>query len=353
MLRYSRLHGPFTFLRKHHLVSGGPKRLSLEMLRKWKPHGVILREGSSEIDVGKLGVPMVVAPYSRPWSNAVNILTDDEAIGRAAADHLLDRGFRHFGFYGLGDSYYFSRARRQAFSERIRTAGCVVDVFKEGGNEDLATWVGGLRRPLGLMVCTDDCCSQCYEAAASAGLSIPEDVAVIGVGSDELVCDFVRPSLSSVGLSTEEAGYQAARVLSDIIGGRKGMPNIVVEATGVVVRQSTSVFAVEDAVVASALHFIHEHVGENLHVDDVVKAVPISRRALYVRFRQAVGRSIYEEIRRARMDHAARLLVETTLPIAQVVERLRFTDPKNFARSFQREKGTTPFKYRSRYSHFR
>jgi len=353
ILRYSRLHGPLSFWQKPPVVSGGPREITLEMIRGWHPDGIIWREGYGGIDVKSLGLPTVFAPYREPDPELLNVVSDDGGIGATAADHLLRRGFRHFAYYGQSAGFYFSEGRRAGFSASIERAGYSVASCNRDEKPDLAAWLSELPLPLALMVSTDDCAADCYAAAREAGLSIPEDLAIIGVGNDELICDFAHPPLSSVGMNTEHAGYEAARALVDMIGGKDPGGDLVWDALDVTERQSTTVLAVEDKVIASAIQFIRSRVGEPLHVDDVVKAMPVSRRALYTRFKKAIGRSIYEEIRSARMDYAARMLTETDMSIAAIAEKLGYGDAKNLARAFRQTKALTPLKYRMQFSPYR
>lgn len=352
ILKYSRLHGPFSFWRKQNVVSGGPRVITLEMLKEWEPDVILWREGFTDINIKSLKLPVIYVPYTQIDNNLVNIVTDD-AIGAKAAEHLIRRGFKNFAFYGLNDKWYFSKGRRQAFTETARKAGYHTEVFDRSRNEDLSEWLLSLKHPVGLMVCTDDCAVEVYDAVRKTGLKIPEDMAVIGVGNDELVCDFAHPPLSSVVLNLEHAGYEAAKTMVDLIKGKKVARNICVGALEVAERQSTSIFALNDKMISRAIQFIHSHIGDNLHVNDILRSVPLSRRVLYKRFQKALGRSIYEEIRRTKMDYAARMLTETSLSINEISEKLGFTDAKNLARLFYKEKGITPFKYRMQYSPYK
>jgi LacI family transcriptional regulator len=346
ILRYSRLHGPLTFWQKPPVVSGGPRDITLKMVEEWHPDGIIWREGYSGIDVRSLGLPTVFAPYTEPDPEQLNIVSDDAGIGARAADHLVRRGFRHFAYYGQSDRFYFSRGRKAAFAAAIEQAGFSVSCRSRDEGPDLAAWLSGLPSPLGLMVATDDSAADCYAAVRKAGLSIPDDIAIIGVGNDELICDFASPPLSSVGMNTEHAGYEAAGALMEMRDGRAPGSDLICKALEVTERQSTSILAIEDKEIASAIRFIHSHLNENLHVDDVVRSVPLSRRALYARFKEVLGRSIYEEIRTAKMDYAARMLMETDLPISVIATKLGFDDAKNLARAFRQAKGLPPLKYR-------
>jgi LacI family transcriptional regulator len=178
-------------------------------------------------------------------------------------------------------------------------------------------------------------------------LRVPTDIAVVGVDNDEVFCELADPSLSSVALNAETAGFRAAELLDDMMHGRKRKPRrIVVEALGVVARRSTDIFAVEDEDITAALQFIQKTMGKDISVDDVVSHVNISRRNLERRFREALGCSILEEIHTTRVEQAKRLLRETSYPISQVAHQAGFKTTQYFIQFFQKRVGKTPRRFR-------
>ncbi len=355
VLKYSRLHGPWKFFRIIPVVSGG-RKIKLDDLKKWKADGIIMREKDEHMEALSLRLPLIIAPYRDTFAEHPNIMTNNTAVGAMAAEHFLDRGFRNFAFYGVGN-WVWSINRQKSFEARLAKAGYKAHTYsvpKHGSQVEkqcrLADWLKSLPRPFGLMVCTDDCSHDCFEACRVAGLSIPEDAALIGVGNDELVCDFSDPPMSSVVLNTEQAGYKAAELLAWMINHRKkSSQSIIVEPLHVMIRQSTDIMATEDRNVAKAVCFIRDNAGQKISVDAVVKSVPVSRRALYHRFKKALGRSIHEEIRRAQAQYAAKMLTETNLQIIEIACNLGYPDAKNLSRIFRKEKGMTPLDYRKKY----
>ncbi|MDI6448871.1 AraC family transcriptional regulator [Anaerobaca lacustris] len=363
--KYARAHGPWIFHRPAPFYWGNTgRRQFLERFLRLDLDGAIVREQSRREWTDRLlsgGLPVVVAPYSEPFAGIPNILTDDRAIGTLAADHLLRRGFRHFAYCGFGDAYFWSRRRGRSFCDRVKEAGFEPHCFDfdhskpaserswQSQQRTLVDWLKSLPQPVGLMACNDDQ-SQCVlEACKTAELHVPEQVAIIGLGNDDLVCDMATPRLSSIALSAQKAGYEAAAVLDRQMQGQSvAAPTIVVRPSHVVARQSTNVFAVEDRYVLAALRFIHRRAGkEALQVDDVLDAVSISRRSLYDRFARTLGRSPHEEIQRVRVDRFTRLLVTTDLSVSQIASALGCADAKNLARYFKRATGMTPLSYRN------
>ncbi len=354
ILKYSLLHGPWQFFRIMPVVSGG-SHANLADLKAWHADGIIWREKEGAANLLSLGIPTVISPYRSQFADYPNVLTNDAAIGIMAAEHFLDRGHRNFAFYGITDRYW-SSARQASFSARLKKAGFCASAYIDAPHRSqairqsrLAGWLATLPKPLGLMVCTDDCSYDCVEACRLAGLGIPEDVAIIGVGNDELVCNFSYPPLSSVVLNTEQAGYEAAEMLATMIRNpKRAVRNVIAEPLHVVTRQSTDLVATEDRNFAMAIRYIRDNAGHNLGVEDVVRAVPVSRRALYQKFHDILGRSIHGEIRRVQMNYAAKMLIETDLPVTEIATRLGYPDAKNLSRVFRCEKELTPLSYRNR-----
>jgi len=366
--RYSRGHGTWIFYKKapFYWRAGGGK-ITLEKIFSTGADGLILREQHTRQQTEKvlaMGIPTVVSPYTEPFSDFPNIVTDDAAIGRMAAEYLLNRGFKQFAYCGFGQMYYWSRHRGESFGQRIAEAGFETHYYEyelhksrpqhswEKEQESIADWLRQLPKPIGLMACNDDQGQYVLEACKIVGLYVPEQVAIIGLGNDDLICDLVTPPLSSIAVSAEKAGYEAAEVLDKIMAGKKVTnQTIVVRPTHVVTRQSTNVFAVDDRDVLAALHFIHRHANkEAIQVDDVLRAVSLSRRSLYNRFARILGRSVHEEIKRVRVDQLAHLLVSTSLPISHIASTMGYSDIKNIARYFKQQKGMTPLEYRRHYS---
>ncbi|HTR41579.1 MAG TPA: DNA-binding transcriptional regulator [Pseudomonadales bacterium] len=321
--------------------------------------GVILRDVDKLEEVAALGIPAVVIGHSKTEiPNMVNVVTDSEAVGRIGADHLLKCGFKHFAFCGFGnaESFSWSSLRQQSFSSHIQQAGFNVHGYtmlsptshtwrKE--HQRMAAWLRSLPKPVGVMACNDDCGRHVIEACKLANLAVPDEVGVLGADNDEVVCGLTDPPMSSVAIHFERAGYEAALVLFRQLRGRRRVPNkIMVHASHVIARRSTDITAGSNPHVTKALQFIRDHARENVMVSEVSRAAGLSRRALEIRFRQEIGCSIRQHIRRIRTDQIVRLLVETDLPIGQIAETLGFADVQHFARYFRAGKQTSPLAFR-------
>jgi LacI family transcriptional regulator len=251
----------------------------------------------------------------------------------------------------------WSFERGQSFQQSVAASGFVTHFYQQPKEPEkrtweneltiMADWLAKLPKPVGLMTCNDDRAQQIIEACKIANLHVPEQIAVVGVDNDELVCELSEPPLSSVVLNAERAGYEAAELLDQLMAGEKMVGQTIwARPSRVVTRKSTDILAIEDKDVADAIRFIRENAKKAIQVDDVVRATAISRRVLEKRFRKEVGRSIFGEIKRNRTDLIARMLLETDWSVSQIALKSGFSNIDHFSRYFRQEMGIRPLAFR-------
>jgi LacI family transcriptional regulator len=352
---FARDHGPWAF----YWETGGLEK-AWPQLRSLDVDGIILRDVEPLHEVLAWGIPAIVVGHSLSEVHGlVNVITDSDSIGRMGADHLIRCGFQHFGFIGI-EGVPWSTPREESFTRRIRDAGFTLHSYPRPSNSTVPRWkdeqthlVNWLRsqpKPLGLMACNDDRGEQLIEACKVADILVPDQVGILGVDNDDLVCDLSDPPMSSVALNFERAGYECARVLDRMMHGhRQPAPSILVAATHIVARRSTDVVAVSDPHLATALRFIRDHSRGIVTVPDVARAAGLSRRVLEKRFQKFIKRSALAEIRRTRVERICRMLAETNQTVSQIAQSLGFTSTEHVARYFRREKRMTPLAYRRQF----
>jgi len=288
----------------------------VDFIRESKVDGIIMIERDDMEQFLALGIPVVVSPYTRRRiPGAVNLVTDHKAMGRMAAEYLIQCGFRQFAFCGYKEMFW-STDRLAGFRERLNEAGFVPETYlgKEisPGDEKvrLLIWMNNLPHPTGIMACADERGQELIELCVSCGLRVPDEIGVIGVDDDELLCDLAPVPLSSVANTAERCGFKAIeRIVELVRGGEKRFkPDIVVEPSYCVGRLSTDFINTEDPALAKAIRFIREHVRKLINVEDVARISGLSRRVLEKRFKQNLGASVYAEIRRTKVDFFSRLL---------------------------------------------
>lgn len=340
-----------------------PQRRAIELARPLRCDGYLAHIFHRPVAEALAAVrkPVVNVSGVLPELPFPRVVVDHREVGRLAARHLLERGVRQFGFVGY-PSHEFSVERERGFRDVVEQAGHHVGTFHERThrvqdptgiwkwNRPLLEWLAALPKPVGVLTSHDTQGAQVTEYCRQLNLRVPDDVAVVGVDDDDLLCELARPSLSSVALPGERIGYEAARLLDRWLAGtRPGRQAVVLPPPGVVVRQSSDLHAVPDAHVAAAVRFIHEQAHAPLRVADVLRAVPVARRALERRFRKWLQRSLSEEIRRVHVMRSRQLLVGTDLPLAQVARQSGFHDGRQLSVVFRRETGMTPSTFRQRF----
>ncbi len=353
--RYLRLHRSWSFFLEQREVDGMPPT----WLRTWRGDGLISRWSIPAVTSMLEEFPGAVVDVSDrgPPHGLPRINSDDEMIGRLGARQLLDLRLGSFAYCGFADELW-SRRRRDAFVAELAGAGypCQVyeSIWREAGvhlREDeqvrIGQWLNSLSRPVGVMASNDVRSIEIVNACRHRGLRVPEDVAVVGVDDDEILCQICNPTLSSIVPNIEMIGYEAAALLDTLMqGGKADFQERFIPPLGVSSRLSTDVFSVDDQEFAAAVRLIRENACHGIVVPDLLDRVPMSRSTLERRFRDYLGRSPRAEIRGVQINQAKRLLAETDHPIRRIAELVGFDHTEYFHVVFKREAGLTPGQYR-------
>lgn len=319
------------------------------LIKHWKPHGVIVPvpDADTARRLLRWGRPVVNVTHHALAPRIPRAGVREDLVGAEAARYLLARGFRHLAFAGNGSPY--SDERRDAYALELKKSGIAPLVFERGGEAALTKWLRGLPKPAAVFCCTDGLCWEAAELCASAGLRVPEEIALLGVDNDEFQCALAHPPLSSVINPARKAGYEAARMLDRMLrGGRAPACPVLLAPQGVATRHSTDVLAMEDRDLAAAVRYINEHCERPLAVREILRAVPVSRRALELKFRRVLGRSPLQEIRRVRIERARRLIAESDLPLKEIARRTGFGGLIQFSSVFRKATGAPPSALRKR-----
>lgn len=358
------LRGIMAYIREHepwsiYLPEKGRGDAPPGWLRRWHGDGIIARIETPQIGraVAASHLPAVDLSAGRHVPGIPWVETDDEAFSRAAVHHLLQRGFRQFGYCGE-PQFNWSKWRREYFEQMVEQAGGQCYVYESTAtagkptsyqreHRRLLAWVRKLPKPIGVMACYDIKGQQVLDACREAGIAVPEEVAVIGVDNDALLCNLASPPLSSVIPNTHRTGYQAAALLARMMAGEQlGEQAHRIGPLGIATRHSTDIVAVDDPDVAAAVRLINERACEGINVADVLREVPLTRRDLENRFRKILGFTPHEEIVRVRIDRVKQLLGETDLPMTRVAQLTGFRHVEYMSAAFKRRVGLSPREYR-------
>ena len=360
--RYVRESGPWALHLEAHeqmFVEGWQPK----WMNDWKGQGIIARFDTQTVysAVKRLGIPAIDVLGDMDHRHFPIVHVDDAAIARMAAEHLLERGFRQFGFVAHANERW-SDNRLAAFSSAVGERGypCSVLQAQSGVNElpegwdtfidRAAKWIAEQPKPLGLMLCNDGVGPMITQACRQAEVAVPEEVAIVGVDNDEPICAICDPPLSSVDPNHEEVGYQAAALLDQMMQGATWpTERKLLLPRSVVVRQSSAVSAIEDPIISFAMSMIREHACNGLQAHDIADRAPVSRSVLQRRFRAVLGRSVHEEIVRMQLRKAEELLRDTDLSLRVVAQKAGFKHQEYMGAVFKSRLGITPGQYRRRH----
>lgn len=307
----------------------------------------------------KVGVPLVNVWLNSPIRDLPSVFSDFEISGAMAAEHLIGRGFRQFGYLGFRRDID-SRQQLAGFRRVTKAAGfpCtahhLVANRLEGSAPGWESFVAGLDAwidtwvpPIGIFVCGDLYCRYLIDVCRARGLHVSQEVAIVGTGDEPTLCNAPEPSLTSIDIGYGKVGYHAAAMLARLMAGGEPpkTPELIAPAE-LVPRRSTDVYASEDLLVARALRFISENSHHRIKVDHVAAAVATTRRTLERRFNDYAGRTIADEITRLRLERAKRRMVETDAPMKDVAIDAGFRNADHFYKVFTRIETIPPSQYR-------
>ena len=357
--KYSKEFGPWVFCRMplYYRETLGMEKV-VEFAREWEADGIIAQLYNSS-DIRKIldiGIPIIAEDFKERFSDIPNITGGYFETGQMGAEYLLKKGFKNFAFYGF-KNIVWSRERAEGFEEYLKQHGFEVHSFEHEETPSrelwhykpsaLSHWLNSLPKPIAIMACDDERGNHIAEACKHAKIQIPEEIAVLGVDNDELTCNISDPPLSSIGLDIERGGYETAKLIDQMITQNQLKAcNIIVRPTHVITRHSTDICATSDKEISAALKFIHLNIDKNINVKDVLRNVPLSRRALENRFFKVTGSAVYKYICNLRIQKVTNWLLETDKSISEIAVATGFSESKNLSRLFKQVKGTTPLKFR-------
>jgi LacI family transcriptional regulator len=362
VVRYSKEYGPWIFYRMpiYYRELYGDEGV-VEWARQWKADAVIAQ--LSDVDVkalNKLKIPVVIQNYKDRYDGISNLTGDYYHTGVMAAEFFLQRGFRYFAYYGFSETVWM-RERGDGFEDTLNKKGFDVYSFKEPADTNktekwnfdtdvLYHWLLGLPKPVALFACDDYHALQITEVCKIFNIHVPNDIAVLGVDNDELLCNISNPPLSSIELDIQNGGYELGKLLHEQIRKkRKSSADVVIKPLRIVTRGSTERYAVSDKNIEKILKHIEENYMNTLSVDDIVDTGPFSRRVLEKLFKKETGMSIYQYLQQYRVEKFSELLINTDIPLIDAAYQSGFDDYKNVSRIFTKIKGITPLQYKKKF----
>ncbi len=326
----------------------------------WRGHGVIARLSSRQQieQIQQCDIPAVDVDDVGPKIPEIGrVITDESARAELALEHFLAKGFTKFAYFAP-PSHRYSNHRGEAFQQTVATRGYTCHTYRPGyragrkmswGEQQrrVNRWLLSLPRPIAILAVDAHHARQLAEVCHFSSIRVPDDFAILAGDSDDLLCEVSTPPLSSVSLACERIGYEAASMLHQMMAGNNAPSEpILIPPHGVASRQSTDFLSIDDPMIVRALRFIQNHTQRGIGVDDILREVPISRRSLEIQFKNYLGRTPAEEIRRVQLERAKELLLNRDLSITEVALSSGFSNATRFGIAFRKKFGTTPRNFR-------
>ena len=307
----------------------------------------------------KNGIVVVAQDFKKRFQTIPNITADYLGTGRMAARFYIDRGFRNFGFFGFNEVCW-SDERCEGFRREVEAAG-YGDSFYAYNLQDidhlwyyerdrLRDWLQKIPKPIGIMACDDNQGNNLIEACHAAGIRIPEEISIMGVDNDELLCSLGSTTLSSIFVDIEEGGYRTAEMIEKRVANPDApLEDVVLRPVKIVGRISTAAFATDDAQIQKAVQYIHRNYQKKISVKDVIAEVALSRRLLERRFKSVTGQTLYQYISDLKIKRFAELLLDTDDQVVGIALSLGENDTKSISRRFKQIYGCSPNEWREQH----
>lgn len=341
--------------------SGPLGAMAPEALDGWSGDGIIARIATQNIyqSVRSRNVPVIDVIGNIPHSEFPVVKCDEQSVSGLVGEHFRERGYRNIAFFGLNQENW-SLIRRKTLSEfcqnNIGSKLSYLEVSHQQRESkvwaayisNISEWLESLPKPVGIMVASDQFGPDILAACRLSGISVPDQISLVGVDNDLPFCEICQPQLSSVEPNHEQVGYEAARTLNSILQ-KKTVPEQVLEIQPRLlhVRQSSDATALDDITLVKALRFIRANACDPISVDEIARASGVSRSVLQRRFRTSLNETILEAILTVRTNRAKEMLATTSLPLPDVAERCGFRHQEYLGYVFKKRIGCTPGQYRS------
>ncbi len=328
--------------------------------RGTKPYQGIVGRASEKLVLAakRRRVPLVNVWRGSPVSNLYGVYPDFSVAGEIAVQHLLDRGVRKLAcIYRGNDPAEGQLAGR--FKMIADEASCQCELIPvsikfahtlsawEKTRNQINGWLDSVAPPVGVFTSIDILGRHVAQLANENRLMVPRDVAIVSAHNEPMLCLHPEPSLSSIEYGFDHIGYEAAKVLHQLMHGEKpNQKEVLIPPRELVIRRSSDFIFINDEIVSLAMQFISQNSRKSIGVDMVARQVNVSRRTLEKKFACHLGHTVAAEIRRVRIDHAKRLLAGSALTITQIARATGFVTSNQLARVFRREVEMSPREYR-------
>ncbi|MFA6702796.1 MAG: DNA-binding transcriptional regulator [Dysgonamonadaceae bacterium] len=361
LIQYSKEHGPWIFYRlpSYYKTLYGKDGI-VEWAKDWGADAIVAQwdhEGTNLLK--SLNIPILLQNYKERSPYFSNLTGDYVGTGKMAAKFFIKRRYRNFAFYG-NKGVVWSCERAEGFRTEIEKVGGNYYYFESenlDGNEwgtshiQLDEWLLSLPKPVGLFACDDEFALRVSQICKINNINIPEEISLLGVDNDELLCNLSDPPISSIVTDVEKGGYEAGRLIDRFLKGEKKEPfDIIIRPIRFELRKSTEKYDIENEYISQVVNYIEDNFTTDINIETFSEMVPLSRRNLEVKFKEEMGTSIYQFILSCRIEYFAHLLLTTDRTLFDLALESGFNDCKNISRIFKKIKGYTPIEFRKKIS---
>ena len=354
MMKYSKENGPWLFYRtpSDSHFNGCVEEWIAQWAKEWKADAIIGRWDESKLYLlDDLNIPIVLQNTKSRSEVHSNLTGDYIGTGELAAKYFRKKFYTSYAFFGWKDIIW-SEERERGFREEVMKENSKYSAFKERvgavyDRQELTDWLMSLPKGTGLFCSNDEQALTITETCMIAGIKVPEDIAVLGVDDDDLLCEISDPTISSIQQEVERGGYETCRLLHQQILNKSRKPfNVVISPSEVKERNSTLAHNISDQHVRNIVRYIEKNYRNDTSMDDIFQLVPLSRRSVEMRFKKATSMTIYQYLLNIRIEHFSYLLITSDKPYIDLAYEVGFKDIANVSRTFRKYKGCTPMEYR-------
>lgn len=342
---------PAYFLKNNHA------RSDVSIIKALQPDGCILEFSENISALTSMGIPVIQVTSVNHSPDIPYVKGNYESDSRIAAGYFQKKGFQNLAFFGI-EGLEWSEARHTSFKFHAEEMGINFYAYFLKGNEAdvlmhnftaLNNWLKELPKPIGILCCNDDFGQILINSCSMAAIKVPQEIAILGIDNDELICTITTPNLSSISRNHSKTASSLCNLLDEMMNGSQMLqPFISTEAVEVIERTSTDTISTGNADVAEAIAFIANHIHLPITVNDVVAAGNFSLRVLNSRFKKLTGNTIYQEIQSRKLSAFKQRLKEN-LSIKEIAFELGFQDTSHVSRWFSHLEGSSPLEWKKKY----
>ena len=356
IVRYSKENGPWLFYRLPSYYNSAMygERSILKWAKEWKADAIIGQWNDDAMDLLKeLNIPIVLQNYHHRSTTYSNLTGNYKGTGQMAAQFFAQRLFCHFAFFGV-KGVVWSDERCEGYRQEVERLGGSFQSFEsdkdnDASRDEVSRWLRELPKPVALFCCDDSHAQFISETCKMENIRIPEEISLLGVDNDELICNISDPPISSIELEVERGGYAIGRLLHQQIRQElEGPFNVVINPIRIELRQSTEKHNIKDPYILKIVKYIESNCGPDLTIETLISQVPLSRRNIELKFKHIMNTSIYQYILECRVNRFANLLLTTDRPLADIAAEAGFRDYNNISRIFKKFKGCSPLEFRQK-----